>query len=128
MLKYLDNFLNLELDFSLVEEPTLSEPITWGSSFAADFLAPGMFKYCGEEANKWMRLPEASKDYFSQLDGGFYWSENTALKTQLPKKLRQTIASNKAILGVESYGPTEWRNFIKLAKLLTFNHKIPAFS
>lgn len=126
MLKYINSEIELGLDFDEIQTPDIQNPIPWGSSFAADFLAPGIFRYCGESANEWMEIPERSREYFEQMDLGFYWRENTALSTKLPLELRSVIAANKARLEVLPFGPTDWSNFRQLSNLLSFRHRIPS--
>lgn len=130
--KYKRKFLLLQCVAEKFEEvdapnkapaPTLKEPIRFGSHFAADFLAPGMWMHCN--GTDWMRRPEGFDNWAEGKDLEFYWREIPSLDPHPLASLEQTIASRKAAFGVQPYRAVDWDEIRNILNVVSFFHAIP---
>lgn len=96
-----------------------------GKSFAADFLAPGMFNFLGSKASQWMETPGAFVDNFAELSLDFYWRDNTENIMDVPPRIAAKIASRKAELGIESYRSRDWDELREVISFLKLYHSFP---
>lgn len=104
-------------------EPTLTEPLEFGSNFAADFLAPGLWSHC--DASRWMRPTRGFKKWAENKTFDFYWSELPGVAIHPDHETQRIIASNKHDLGVEPYKAADWEELREVLTVLGFFHPIP---
>ncbi|OFN17707.1 hypothetical protein HMPREF2604_08320 [Corynebacterium sp. HMSC055A01] len=115
----------LTIDTGALPSPEWDSCLQIGTSFAADFLAPGMFKFLGSKAKNWMDAPQALVDNFTNLSLDFYWRDNTENVMDVPPRIAAKIASGKAELGVEAYRSRDWDELREVISFLKLFHSFP---
>lgn len=129
--KYLRKHLLLKLvedkigsvDLADCPEPTMKEPLVFGSNFAADFLAPGLWSKC--DASRWMQPTRGFEKWAEGKNLSFYWSELPRIAYHPDPQTQRTIVANKHEFGVEPYNATDWEELREVLTVLGFFHTIP---
>lgn len=109
-----------------VAAPTLKEPIEFGSQFAADFLAPGMWKHC--KGTDWMRCPKGFNSWVADKKLDFYWREIPDLDPHPVASMERTISSRKEHFEIRPYRAIDWDEIRAVLSVISFFHAIPGKS
>lgn len=101
--------------------------LSWGQSFAGDFLAPGIFKFCDPSFTpQWFDAPVGLRKFASDADLSLYWSECSASYTQTPAQFIPRIATLKEKYRIRPWDAQDWDEFRKIVELMSLHHIFPA--
>ena len=133
--KYMRKYLMLQIvkenlnDLNLgdIPKPSMTSPIRFGSNFAADFLAPGLWTH-NENSSRWMEIPLGFNTWRVGKDFNFYWSE-LPNQTFHPRETdNQEISKRKSLYGIKPYDAIDWDNFRSVLEIIKFFHQLPGKS